>query len=96
MTDDDFEWRDEKAARNLKKHKVSFEDAREVFKDAFAMESPDAEVEEGEYRFGMVGMAAGRLLYVAYTERNDRIRIISARKADRREQHEYYRNETAE
>ncbi len=96
MTDDDFEWDDAKAARNLQKHKVSFEHAREVFQDAFSVESPDTVVEDGEYRFGIMGMAAGRLLYVVYTERGDRIRIISARKADKREQHGYYYNQTTE
>jgi uncharacterized DUF497 family protein len=43
MINDDFEWDDEKAPSNLRKHEVSFEEARDVFKDAFATESPDSE-----------------------------------------------------
>jgi uncharacterized DUF497 family protein len=96
MTDDEFEWDDAKAASNLKKHEVSFEDAREIFKDAFSVELPNADIEDGEHRFSIIGMAVGRLLYVAYTERRDRIRIISARKANKREQYGYYHHQTAE
>ena len=69
--------------------------ARWVFEDDFAVEWPDADLPYGEMRFVITGMVDGRLRRVAYTERNDRIRIISARKATRHEQREYYRSQTA-
>jgi hypothetical protein len=94
MTDDEFEWDDDKAASNLRKHGVSFVAARLVFQDAFAIEDPEPQIQEGETRFITVGIAGGQILYVVYTERESRVRIISARKANRREQDGYYSNQT--
>lgn len=94
MQDDEFQWREEKARRNLAKHKVSFESARLVFNDIFALERLDPE--ESEIRYVVTGMANGIILAVVYTERGGRIHIISARKATKHEQREYYHSQTAE
>jgi uncharacterized DUF497 family protein len=89
----EFEWDADKAEANLRKHGIAFEAARRVFNDDFAVEWQDADLPYGEIRFAITGMVDGRLLRVVYTERNDRIRIISARKATRHEQTEYYRSQ---
>lgn len=82
MQSDDFEWDDEKAARNVRVHKVTFEMARDVFSDPFVVEWIDEEQDESEQRFSALGMVDSRLLYVAYTMRGETIRIISARYAE--------------
>jgi uncharacterized DUF497 family protein len=92
----EFEWDADKAEANLRKHRIAFEAARRVFEDDFAIEWPDADLAYGEMRFVITGMVDGRLLRVVYTERNDRIRIISARKATRHEQKQYYRSQVDE
>jgi uncharacterized DUF497 family protein len=75
-----FEWDDEKAAANLAKHSVSFDEAETIFADPFAGIAPDPNHSTGEEREITVGMsAAGRLLLVSFTERREIIRIISAR-----------------
>ena len=89
MRDDGFEWDDAKARANLKKHAVSFEVARRVFDDRAAIDELDDSDAHGEDRSVITGMIAGSLLTVVYTEREERIRIISARKATRREQDRY-------
>ena len=90
MNDGTFQWDDTKAAKNYAKHGVTFEAARDAFKDAFALEWPDDGHDEGEQRFGLLGMAEGRLLFVAYTMRDDAIRIISARGAEPHERRRYH------
>ena len=85
-----FQYDPGKAAANLKKHGVSFADAEGVFEDPLAVtiEDPDA---EGERRFVVIGLgSAGELLVVIYSEREDECRLISARRATRKErkQHE--------
>ena len=92
MYDDEFEWDDLKAQSNLRKHGVSFEDGRLAFTDAFSSERPDDSAKYGEDRRIIIGMANGRLLAVVYTERDERVRIISARKATKREHDDYYQN----
>jgi len=94
--DQEFEWDVNKAEANLRKHGIAFEAARRVFKDCFAVETPDTDLSYGEARFLITGMIDGRLLRVVFTERNGRIRIISARKATRHEQKEYYRSQAGE
>jgi uncharacterized DUF497 family protein len=79
--DAEFEWDECKAAENVTKHGVSFETARLVFKDIFAIERPDNRFDYGEQRFNIVGMVQDRLLSVIYAVRGQRIRIISARGA---------------
>ena len=83
----EFEWSPVKAASNVKKHGVSFEEARSVFEDEEALLIPDPEHSVGEKRFVLLGVsAASRLVVVIHCERGpDVIRIISARKADRTE-----------
>ena len=84
-----FQYRASKATSNLKKHQVSFADAEGVFYDPLALhrEDPDA---EGEERLVAMGLgSAGQVLVVVYTLRGDDIRIISARRATRREVREY-------
>ncbi len=78
-----------KAASNLRKHGVSFADAEGVFQDPLAVtvEDPDA---EGEQRFISIGLgSAGELLVVVWTECDDECRVISARRATRKERKQY-------
>jgi uncharacterized DUF497 family protein len=84
-----FQYDPAKAAANLRKHKVSFADAEGVLQDPFAVtvEDPDA---GGERRFVAVGLgSAGELLVVVYSERDDECRLISARRATRKERKQY-------
>jgi uncharacterized protein len=86
--DGGFEWDDDKAARNWRDHAVSFEMARDAFKDPFAIEWLDAGQDPRE---GLVAMIAkNRLLFVAHTVRAERIRIITARKAEPYERRKYH------
>ena len=78
MQDETFEWDDLKAASNWRDHGVTFEAAREVFKDIFAIEWDDDGQDDTEERFVTVGMVENRLLFVSYTLRGVRIRIVSA------------------
>jgi len=80
-----FEWDRTKAAANLRKHRVSFQEASTVLHDPLSTTFPDP-ASEGEQRFVTIGTSAlGRLLVVAHTDRGDTIRVISARRATRRE-----------
>lgn len=90
MNDDAFEWDDIKAAKNYAAHGVSFEAARAVFKDPFAIEWLDDRKPYGEDRFIIIGMVEDRLLYVAYTMRGEMVRIISARGAEPYEKRKYH------
>ncbi|MGH7015837.1 MAG: BrnT family toxin [Caulobacteraceae bacterium] len=90
MRDDEFEWDDEKAESNRALHLISFEAAREVFRDPFALEWLDERESWDESRYAMIGMVEGRLLYVAFAIRNERVRIISARPAEPRERRHYH------
>lgn len=96
MRDDAFEWDDAKAESNLVKHGVSFLAATRVFDDAFAFEEFDGSNAPSEVRYRITGMANGILLVVVYTERDGRVRLISARNATRHEQRNYYRSQTPE
>ena len=87
-----FEWNPAKAASNLKKHGVSFEEAQTVFYDEFAVQFYDEPNSEDEDRFLMLGMSSGaHLLLVCHCARDggDIIRIISARKATKQESSHY-------
>ncbi len=95
MQDDAFEWDDTKAARNWDSHGITFEMAREVFKDAFALEWTDTSHDDTEERFVILGMVENRLLFVAYTLRGPRIRIISARLAEPYERRRYHNENQA-
>jgi uncharacterized DUF497 family protein len=86
-----FEWHNAKAEANFRSHGVSFDLAKTVFKDPFAIEFLDDREEYVEDRFVIVAMAEGKvLLFVAYTEREERIRVISARRATQYEQDDYF------
>ena len=91
MQDEQFEWDDDKAAENLRNHRVSFEQAAFAFNDPFAVEWIDDREAYGEERSILLGMVTGQVLTVVYTERDERIRIISAWRAARHEQDYYYR-----
>ena len=91
MMELEFEWHKAKAEANLRRHGVSFDLAQTVFKDPFAIERLDDRENYGEERFVIIGVAEGKvLLFVAYTERQERIRIISARRATQYEQDDYF------
>jgi hypothetical protein len=75
-----FEWDDQKALENIKKHGVTFGEATEVFYDPNAVEISDPEHSFEEWRFVIIGYSTSRLLYVVFAEhRYHVIRIISAR-----------------
>lgn len=85
-----FEWDPRKAAANLKKHGVSFEEAITAFGDPLSLNMPDPDHSEGEQRFIVLGTSArSRRVVVSYTERPPRTRIISARLAKRQERRQY-------
>jgi uncharacterized DUF497 family protein len=85
-----FEWDDAKAEANRRKHRVDFTEAATVFDDPFVKIEPDPLHSEGEARSNATGLSAEiRVLLVVYTERRERIRIISARKATQQERREY-------
>lgn len=88
----EFEWDEDKAEANYRKHGVDFPDATEVFDDVLRIEWHDTREDYGEERFCTVGKAQGALLFVAYTMRGERIRFITARSASRREKRDYHGN----
>jgi uncharacterized DUF497 family protein len=84
-----FQFDPAKALGNLRKHGVSFADAEGVFADPLAIHRSDPDI-EGEERFVAIGLgSAGELLVVAYTVRGESARLISARRATRREAKDY-------
>jgi uncharacterized DUF497 family protein len=89
-----FTWDVRKAAANLKKHRTDFREAATTFDDPLSTTFPDLDHSEKEQRFLTVGQSLQqRVLVVAHTEESDTIRIISARKATRREQRFYEENQ---
>jgi uncharacterized protein len=80
----EFEWNKEKAKANLKKHGVSFEEAALAFYDDKAVELLDESNSPEEIRYQIIGISNTRLIFIAYTERDETIRIISVRKANER------------
>lgn len=90
----EFEWDPNKAKKNIKKHRVSFNEAATVFGDPLSMTFFDPDHSIDENRYITIGLShLGRLLVVAHTDRDDRIRIISARKATHRER-KFYEEES--
>ena len=86
----EFEWDTKKAISNLRKHKVSFEEASTALRDTMAATGADPDHSIGEFRYVTFGISErGRLLVVAHTEQSDTIRIISARLASKREKKIY-------
>ena len=96
MDEDEFEWDATNAESNLVKHGVSFEAARCVFDDVFAFERCDFDSAPSEIGYVITGMVNDVILTVIYMERSDRTRIISARRATKHEQEEYYCSQTAQ
>ena len=85
-----FEWDRRKAAANLKKHGVSFEEAATAFGDPLSLTIHDPDHSDDEDRFLLLGETQNKMLVVvAHTDRNDTIRIINARLADRGEREGY-------
>ena len=85
-----FVWDRDKAAANLRKHGVAFDEAAAAFGDPLSTTIADPEHSAGEERWLLLGQSAvGRLLVVAHTEHGDEIRIITARPATRRERQNY-------
>ena len=84
----EFEWDEEKAAANWKKHGVDFRDAVRVFSDPFRKEFYDAAHSVDEDRYNTIGMVRD-ILFVVYVERGERVRVISARKATPKERRWY-------
>ena len=85
-----FEWDEKKADDNLRKHGVSFDEAKTVFNDSFSVTIYDPDHSGDEERYIDIGLSSkGRLIVVSYSERGKRIRIISSREATRKEQEEY-------
>ncbi|HZQ07476.1 MAG TPA: BrnT family toxin [Anaerolineae bacterium] len=86
----DFDWDPQKAAKNLRKHKVSFGEAATVFSDPLSVTVSDPDHSDDEDRYIIVGMSQqSRLLIVSFAERGDLVRVISARKLTRSERQAY-------
>lgn len=86
----EFEWDEKKAQLNFEKHKVSFKESVTVFYDPLLATMPDPDNSEDEQRYITIGQAIkGRILIISYTERQNRTRIISCRKATSREKKTY-------
>jgi uncharacterized protein len=80
------EWDTNKAAANAKRHRVTFDEAVTALEDPLATTFPDPDHSADEYRFLTIGLSTfRRILVVAHTDRGDAVRIISARRATRRE-----------
>ena len=93
MENPEFEWDDEKAIGNLKKHAVSFEEGTTIFNDPLIATIPDPDHSIEEERYISIGISVqGQLLVVVHTEREERIRLISCRKATGAERKTYEKN----
>jgi uncharacterized protein len=86
---DAFEWDEAKRQQNLAKHGVDFVDVIPIF-DGRIVESADDRSDYGEHRVRCLGELGGRVYFTVYTWRGDSRRLISARKANVREQRAYY------
>lgn len=90
----EFEWDENKAEANFRKHKITFEHAKTIFADPFSITISDPKHSAGEKRLIDIGTAAdGKVLVVSYTERGQKIRLISCRKATRAEREIYEEKE---
>ena len=86
-----FDWHTRKAETNWRDHGVTFAQGANAIADPFAVEWIDDRENYGEERVNLLGMCEGALSHVTYTERGERIWIISARRAERHEQDHYFR-----
>jgi len=88
-----FEWDSNKARRNIETHSISFDEASTAFSDTLSLTIHDPLHSDEEDRFILIGNSyQNRLLVVAHTERSNKIRIISARKATKKERKQYEEN----
>lgn len=88
-----FEWDTDKAKKNIKVHGVSFDEASTVFKDNLSLTIYDPLHSEEEDRLILIGNSCkNRLLVIVHMERGDKIRIITARKATKKERKQYEEN----
>lgn len=85
-----FEWDPAKAQANMRKHRVPFLMACEVFEDTGRLERPEVSHDYGEERWIAIGRVERAILFVVFTQRGERIRLISARRAARNEQQRYW------
>lgn len=86
----DFEWDKNKAEANLSRHEVLFDEAITVFDDPLYIDFYDPDHSDEEERYIVIGKSQQhRILIVSYTERNNKVRLISARKATRKEREDY-------
>jgi uncharacterized DUF497 family protein len=92
-----FEWDENKAAANLAKHDVTFEEAETIFEDPLYIDFYDPDHSQDEHRYIMIGLSnQGRLLLTSYTEHNDTVRLISARELTRTERESYEEGQSKE
>lgn len=90
-----FEWDEDKAALNLKKHRISFDEAKTIFDDPFSLTFSDATHSDEELRCISIGASSKRrVLVVVHTDRKGNIRIISCRKATSLERKVYEEGES--
>jgi hypothetical protein len=90
-----FEWDEDKGKLNQKKHGVSFEEAASIFNDPLSINFDDPEHSLEENRYIIIGLSnQGRYLFVSHTERDDKIRLISARLVTPKERRYYERENT--
>jgi len=87
----EIEWDNNKAASNLIKHKIDFEDAKNIFLDPNRLEREDKR-DYDETRIQVIGIVNQVVLFVVYTKRNGKNRIISARRANKNERRQYYQS----
>ena len=87
----EIEWDNNKAASNLIKHKIDFEDAKNIFLDSNRLERGNKR-DYCETRIQIIGIVNQVVLFVVYTKRNGRNRIISARRANKNERRQYYQS----
>lgn len=89
-----LEWDEEKASANLKKHRASFDEAASIFDDPIAITFPDPRHSESEERYLSIGTSfKGRILIVAHTGRENKIRVINCRRATASERRLYEENQ---
>ena len=89
-----YEWDDDKAKTNLRKHRISFQEGATVFNDPLIATQHDPDHSSDEERYIALGRSVqGRILVVVFTERGDKIRLISCRKVTSRERREYEEND---
>ena len=87
----EFEWDEDKRLANIHKHAIDFQDATTIFEGEIVTVE-DTRFDYGEQRFITLGLLKGRVIAVVHTEREDKIRIVSARKATKYERITYFKH----